>query len=386
MPNRLLNRVETVARSDSCQNDSLLPSVLHLLSFFYLAGVRARIRLYEKGVLKQRQLPCFVVSIGNITAGGTGKTPMAVYLARTLSALGSKPAVVSRGYRGRCEKEKTASIVSDGSRILRNVREAGDEAFMIAMNVDCPVVVGRDKFRAAMLAVETFDPEVVILDDAFQHLAMERDLDLLLCDSSRPFGNGHLLPRGILREPLSSVKRCDAVILTRCDRRDHESDSRLHDRHAVLYNSIGKQPVFETFHRPAFCRIFSGGGETRADIAEMADKAAFPVSAVADNADFEKTCTRIGMVIRGSCRFPDHYWYTARDVSHILSQFEKSGARFLATTEKDYVKLAEHIPESVPVAVVCIRIGFAGETERSFSAFLENRIRAYQKGYNDGKG
>ncbi len=191
--------------------------LLTLLSKAYGTGVRLRRNAYASGFLKQKKLPCTVISIGNLTTGGTGKTPMTIYVAEQVRRLGYRVAVLSRGYKGAAEK--SGGIVSDGNAVLMDPLSAGDEPFLLAASLKgIPVLVGHDRYQSGMHAINRFQTEVVILDDAFQHLALFRDVNLLLLDSSLPFGNGHLLPRGSLREPVSALDFSDALIMTRSPR------------------------------------------------------------------------------------------------------------------------------------------------------------------------
>ena len=222
--------------------------LLTLLSKAYGAGVRLRRDGYALGFLKSRKLPCTVISIGNLTTGGTGKTPMAIYVAERVRRLGYRVAVISRGYKG--ASEKSGGIVSDGNTILMDPNTAGDEPFLLAASLKgIPVLVGHDRYQSGMHAINRFQTEVVILDDAFQHLALFRDLNLLLLDSSIPFGNGHLLPRGTLREPASTLRFSDALIMTRspqpfCSHLEPWAMNR---------------PVFCAIHEPYFSSRFSAG-------------------------------------------------------------------------------------------------------------------------------
>ncbi len=187
---------------------------LFLFSLLYGLVVSLRILLYQKGIFQSRSLPCKVISVGNITLGGTGKTPFVCWLAERIQGEGYRVAVLSRGYKGNFSG--SFSLVSDGERTLCDVRQGGDEPYLMAQKLKgIPVIVGPQRWISGRYAVERFRTEVVILDDGFQHLPLKRDLDLLLIDSSLPFGNGHLFPRGILREPLSGLSRADALILTK---------------------------------------------------------------------------------------------------------------------------------------------------------------------------
>ena len=214
---RMRRQVETIMRDQGHTRLFSPAMLLLLLAGAYEAAVRLRASMYRQGYYKVRRLPCKVISVGNITVGGTGKTPMTRYLARQIQALGRRVAIVSRGYKGAAEKN--GGLVSDGKRVLMDAATAGDEPYLLAAGLrDVPVAVGRDRFAAAMRLLQAHDSEVIILDDAFQHLPLARDLNIVLLDHQRPFGNHHLLPRGPLREPLTALERGDVFILTRRDR------------------------------------------------------------------------------------------------------------------------------------------------------------------------
>ena len=223
------------------------PAVGLLTGFSKIYGGAMAIRAacYSRQLLvKSQRLPCKVICVGNLTAGGTGKTPMAIYLARRLTRKGHRVVLVSRGYRGRAEK--TGGVVSDGLRILMDDATAGDEPYLMARCLPkVPVVVGGDRFQAGMLAVRQLGAQVVVLDDAFQHLALERDFDLVLMDAARPLGNEHLLPRGVLREPISALRRAHAVVLTRADRL---ADAPLARRRQQIEAMVAPLPVFTAGH------------------------------------------------------------------------------------------------------------------------------------------
>ena len=227
--------------------DGFTPSLegcLYLFSRLYGAGVSLRHRLYGAGFLKAGSLPCRVISVGNLAVGGTGKTPMTIYVAGLLKGLGYRVVVISRGYQGR--KEKSGGIVSDGQTIQMGPQDAGDEPYLMALKLEgVPVLVGKDRFRIGMMAVREFVPDVLVLDDGFQHLKVHRDLDLLLLDASRPFGNGHLLPRGVLREPIDRLNRGDAIVLTRSD-----GDFMPDEDGQIIREHFKGKPVFRSKHVP----------------------------------------------------------------------------------------------------------------------------------------
>ncbi len=184
--------------------DNLVLLLLTPFAWLYSLALRLRALLYRSGILKTHRLPRPVISIGNITVGGTGKTPVTAYIARFLLAQGYRVAVLSRGYGGSLEGQ--TCVVSDGATIMLSARECGDEPYLLASTVPgLMVVIGTDRYAAGQLAMQQLSPDIFLLDDGFQHLRLHRDLNILLLDFSRPFGNGLTLPAGILREPLSAV-------------------------------------------------------------------------------------------------------------------------------------------------------------------------------------
>ena len=346
-----------------------LKSVLSLLSGLYGGGVWGRLLLYRSGFLKKKRLPCFVLSIGNITAGGAGKTPMTVHAAKMLLEAGYKVVIISRGYKRK--SGKAVRVVSDGDAILCDVRKAGDEAYMMASSVKCPVVVGKSRYHAGRLAVEKFNPDVILLDDAFQHLALERDVNLLLLDSKQPFGNKALLPRGPLREPVESIERSDAVVMTRgAEEKEASQDPRV---------KKAGVPTFQTFHVTAVSRVMVNGvktGQTEHDT--LAGKKLFLFSAVANNDLFIHSCRKLGFRISGHLEFPDHFWYTDRDLERIKRRYRETGADCIGTTEKDYVKIQDRVADFPALIVFDIEIGFPKEDGEAFRTFVQNRLTAYQ--------
>ena len=191
-----------------------LATLLWGISVLYGGLTHLRRRLYTRGRLKSHRLPCPVISVGNLTLGGTGKTPLVIHLAEKIQGMGYRPVILSRGYKGLAEKG--GAVVSDGRNLLCDARQAGDEPYLMAILLPTvPVVVGRHRYRAGMDAIRRFQPDIILLDDGFQHLQLKRDLNLLLLDAQNPFGNRYLFPRGTLREPEVSLLGADAVVLTR---------------------------------------------------------------------------------------------------------------------------------------------------------------------------
>ncbi|MGD8702936.1 MAG: tetraacyldisaccharide 4'-kinase [Desulfosarcina sp.] len=328
-----------------------LETVLLLLSWVYGAVVRVRTRLYQSGVLPSKTLPCHVISVGNIVAGGTGKTPMTIFVAQRIRDLGYRVVVISRGYRGRMQA--SGGIVSDGRTILRGPEDAGDEPYLIARTLkNIPVVVGRRRYLAGLLAVDRFKPDVIVLDDAFQHMHLKRDLDLVLLDSRSPFGNGYLLPRGVLREPPSALRRAQVLILTRSKPSKAPPFS-----HALLE----RLPVYHTRHHPVIRKMATSTERIQTDTSDIAflrDKKVVAFSGLAENRRFFDTLQGAGCRLMRTVAFADHQRYTAGDLDRIVSASNKTGADVVATTFKDYVKIQhfKNLPSALAVVDVDIEL------------------------------
>ena len=356
-----------------------LASMLQGFSIFYGAAQRLRAICYRHQVFPARDLPCKVISVGNITVGGTGKTPMTIHVAAEIKRAGFKVVIVSRGYKGRAEKH--GGIVSDGRTLIMDAEQAGDEPYMIACRLKgVPVVVGKNRFAAGMLAIGKYQPDVIVLDDAFQHLKLKRDIDLVLLDHMRPFGNSHLLPRGVLREPVSSLARSSACILTRC--RSGAEEVALSSL-AEIQMLVPDMPVFTSSHVPywymikrgayksfeAFPDVFSAN-----DLKQVKHRKVFCFSGIARNDDFQHTVKELGFKVTGLLEFSDHHRYTAKDLATILRCAGDAGVDRLITTEKDHARIAFKDPLPMELIVVGVKVSF-GDNDRSFSSFLHDRLK-----------
>ena len=371
-------KIETIMTTRVESRSLLMKPFLFAISIVYGGLVKLREVLYKKGVLQSKRLPCSVVSIGNITVGGTGKTPMTLYVAELIRRFGYKVAIVSRGYKGKAEK--TGGIVYDGRTIYMEPDQAGDEPFMMAKRLrSVPIIVGKDRFKAGMLAVKEFNPDVVLLDDGFQHLRLYRDIDLVLLDFNSPFGNGNLLPRGILREPASSLSRADALILTRSDLVPGSIKAKLLDR--LMYLSQ-KRSVYITFHAPYIYQVVKATRDIE-DIAlsESQDwnsnmikgRKAFAFSGIARNEDFKHTVEGFGCDVSGFAGFPDHHTYSDEDINTILQSAKDAGADIICTTEKDYARMGHRKSWPIDLVIIGIEIAF-GDDEAAFNDYIHNRI------------
>jgi tetraacyldisaccharide 4'-kinase len=342
---------------------------LALCSAIYGLGVRLRLGAYATDIFRGETLPGFVVSVGNLTAGGTGKTPAVVMLAQWAIGQGSRVAVLSRGYGSQGHQDILE--VSDGQGRYADVRMAGDEPALIARAVpESPVIISRNRHRAGIYAYKKFGSDFFILDDGFQHLQLKRDLDLVLMDATDPFGNGHLLPWGPLREPVNQLSRADAFILTRFSKakgkQGRGQGSEGKERHdgtpgtdpaqdvmALLKGRFHSIPVFCADHEPD--RLVFPLSAAVHDPTFLREKRVVGFAGIAHTGQFEEMLTRLGAEVVQFRVFRDHCPYRGQDMNDLIRTKEKSGAHFLLTTEKDWMRIAPVAPPYTDLAYLCIR-------------------------------
>lgn len=323
-------------------------AVLHGLSLLYAIGVNRRYESYQAHPNKQYTLPVPVISIGNITVGGTGKTPMTCHLARYLQRHGYRVALLNRGYRS--EMEDTGAVVSDGQQLLLPPHMGGDEACLMARNLPgVPVLVGHDRSDMGKRAVMEFHPQVILLDDGFQHWQLHRDLDIILVDATNPFGNGYLLPRGILREPLTQLKRADAIVLTKADQCSREELDEIRED-LRQYNA--KAPLVEAVHSVSWCISYTDWLDTSLQNTRAfslpADKTVTAVSALGNPESFEYTVQSYGYILDDTIRYDDHHQYTEEDIEH-MREVAKENNTVLLTTEKDAIKMPQDVVQAMDI-------------------------------------
>lgn len=377
----MLQKIEKLMTDEGHRRVFSFGSFFFLLSIIYGGMVKLRETFYKKGIFKSEKLPGLVISVGNLTVGGTGKTPLTIYVAQLVKRLGYKVAVISRGYKGAAEK--TGGIVSDGQTIFMEPEMAGDEPFMMATKLkSIPVVVGKNRVKVGRLAVKNFNPDVLVLDDAFQHLKLIRDIDLVLLDSHRPFGNSHLIPRGTLREPISSLGRGDAFVLTRSD---SVPDKVMATSLAMLKGLAQGRPLFKSLHVPYIDKVIKGQSVsfqraspgsfnyTCKDPEFLKGRRVFAFSGLARNNDFKSTVEDLQCVLTGFSGFPDHHQYSERDLSRLLQLSQELKADFIITSEKDYSRIATRITWPLDLVVIGINISFEDD-EGIFNAFIERRL------------
>jgi tetraacyldisaccharide 4'-kinase len=341
--------------------------MLHLAEKIYLRLMERR-RRHWTAAGATRFAECQVISVGNLTTGGTGKTPTVQWIARHLQAENRKVAVVARGYGGTLSVQ--GAVVSDGRAILLDAHAAGDEPLLHARSLPgVPVVIGRDRVAAVQRAVRDFAPDVVVLDDAFQFWSLARDLDLVLLDARRPFDNGHLLPRGRLREPPAALSRASAVLLTRTDAASAEQ--RQAARESIARYSDA--PVFEASHAPVALRDERDGSQCALQALQGAR--VYAVSALADNAGFGVTLRGCGADVVHHLPRRDHYRWREAEVQRVLEAARRAGA-IVVTTEKDAVKWQQgwlQAEQAPPVWSLRIALKLMPDDD-AFGRFLSERL------------
>jgi tetraacyldisaccharide 4'-kinase len=301
------------------------------LSLMYGAAVKIRSALYRNGILKTQSVGVPVISVGNITTGGTGKTPLVEWIASELAERGHRVCVLTRGYHRTTPSERV--VVSDGERIVAEVQQSGDEAMMLARSLlgNAAVVCDADRVAGAHWAIENLNPDVLILDDGFQHVRIARDLDIVTIDAMNPWGNGRLLPAGILREPITSLGRADCIIVTRTgDAMD-----------AGLQEQITQVTDSPTFRSTTVIRRITALDSPELD----ADKETLlkqPIAAFCGIGNPKAFCERLsdeGFDLRHTEAFRDHHKYSQKDIDSLSRRAADAGTQALITTAKDAVKL-----------------------------------------------
>jgi tetraacyldisaccharide 4'-kinase len=354
---------------------------MNLIESLYYIGYSIK----KRRVLKhQKKLPCKVISIGNITVGGTGKTPAAIAIAEEARRWGLIPGILTRGYRG---KMKCPCFVSKGDMPLLNGEEAGDEPVLMAEKLKgIPVIKGADRYEAGMFALSVLPsalrPDIFVLDDGFQHWKLFRDKDILLIDGMDPFGNGKLLPLGPLREPLSAIGRADIIAITKTvgtqksvvpstlpspsgeevgidsyrgkggGVRGHQSTNSLLEG-IRRYNP--KAPLFFAEHKPA--RFVTASGETF-PLQWARDKRFFGFCGIGNPESFKETLLTASLDLKGLKSYRDHYRYDAGDMKTIIEDSKKGNADWIVTTEKDIMRLKKiDLPKNLVALAIEFTVG-----------------------------
>ena len=315
---------------------TLLRATLTPLAWLHRLGLDVYLAPFRLGLRKRFRLPVPVVSIGNLSSGGTGKTPATALVAGMLRDAGKRVVILSRGHGGTAARGSDPVVVSDGKGTRLPPDRAGDEpALLAALLPEVPVVVCRDRRKSGRLAVERFAPDVIVLDDGLQYWQLHRDLDIVLLDARRPFDNGYVLPRGLLREVPSHLSRAGIVILTRADRVT-DAATLAQTIAAVREHTAPGIPILTATHAPVGW-VRAGVPDTILPLDALPDRPAVVFSGIADGKAFAETVTALGIRVHSVRSFGDHHDYTAKDVGALR---EEAKENLLLTTEKDLVKVA----------------------------------------------
>ena len=325
--------------------ESKITHILYPFSFLYEALVKVRLSLYKKGLLTQHILPGFVISVGNLSVGGTGKTPLVIKIAEWAKQKGYKVGILSRGYKG---NYKDMLLVSDGKRLKSSVFSSGDEPYLMARRLrEVVICVSKDRAKAGKFISKMHNVDFFILDDGFQHLRLKRDLDIVLL-SKRDIISKRVLPSGPLREPLSHLKRADVLIAT------EKIDPSL----------IGEKRLFFAQYVPK--RLFFPEKE-EACLDFLRGKRVIAFAGIARPERFKETLERLGAKVVFFKRFPDHHWFSEKDLAEIFSLKKRLRAELILTTEKDWVRLVDKNKD-----IGYIEVKLCLEKEDEFFALIEN--------------
>lgn len=362
----------------------VLSGLSHVFSFI----TQARLFLYKNRILKSRSLGCLVVVVGNLTVGGTGKTPVVEKFARNLTERGRKVAILSRGYKSKPEQlykrffrwlthsaPTPPKVVSDGKTVLLDSEVSGDEPFMLANNLPGVVVlVDKDRVKAGRYAIEKFGVDTLILDDGFQYLRLKGRLNLLLIDKTNPFGNGHLLPRGNLREPIKHLRRASYVFLTKSDGiADPQIEATIRKYHPNV-------EIIECAHKPQYLKSFNNPKDL-IPITGLQGKRIAAFSGIAVPESFERFLLNLGAILVEKEQFVDHHRFSQEELDFFFEKALSAGAELIVTTEKDAVRLPAKLQSPIPLYFLRLEIEILKgdhDFEKAISeiCFPKNEMRA----------
>ena len=337
--------------------------LLWILSGFYRLGVRWRLWWFESRLGSVHALGCLVISVGNLTVGGTGKTPVVELFARELTSRGRKVAILSRGYKSQpapfpqefldrfrpMELRHPPRVVSDGRSLLLDSEKAGDEPFMLASNLkDVQVLVDKDRVKSGLHAIRKFGCDTLLLDDGLQFLRLKERIDIVLIDRETPFANRHLLPRGLLREPPEQLRRANIIFITKCDGSDISAlreELHRYNRHAE---------IVECAHKPLHLEeIFT---QEIKPLSHLKDLRIGTISGIARPESFEEGLRKLGVELIYSRRYADHHRFSESEVAKMFERSKARGARAVITTEKDSVRFPRLGKRSLPIYFLRVEI------------------------------
>lgn len=350
---------------------SALRVFLSGMSVLYRGIVRTRLWLYRSRIKREHNLGCLVISIGNLTVGGTGKTPVVEKFARALTAGGRRVAILSRGYKSvkPSLKQRLRSrgaghpllgspprVVTDGKEIFLDSKTAGDEPYMLATNLTgVAIVVDKDRVKGGMHAIKEFDADTLLLDDGLQYLRLRHRIDIVLIDKYQPFGNEKLLPRGTLREPPKNLKRASYIFITKCD---GSSNAKLIER-IRKYNRTAE--IIECAHEPKYLKNACTGEQL--PLSALDGKYIGTISGIAVPESFEGGLRKLGANIELVRRYTDHHRYTSEEIERFIDRCVNRDVDMIVTTEKDFVRFPKVDSPDVPIYFLRVEIGILSNEE-----------------------
>jgi len=339
---------------------SILRAILYALSFIYDRLVQLRLYLYRKRILRERALGCLVISVGNLTVGGTGKTPIVEKFARALQVGGRRVAILSRGYKSvprkrnwpdrlRRKDADPPRVVSDGKSLLLDSLTAGDEPYMLAHNLkDVIVLVDKDRVKSGRFAIDRWGVDTLLLDDGLQYLHLKHRLDMVLVDRQAPFGNEFLLPRGTLREAPRNLRRASYIFITK---NTGEPNDALIQR-IRRYNRTAE--IIECAHKPLYLQnVFS---DEQLPLERLGDAFIGSICAIAAPESFEGALKKLGAHVDLAKRYIDHHYYTEAELTNFMHRCIRRDLAMIVTTEKDAVRMPHLTEAQVEVSIYFLRV------------------------------
>ncbi len=370
MPNKPDERLEerllkVIAGDVPGKKAALLCGFLKTLSWLFYILVQLRLWLFKHRIVRASTLGCQVISVGNVTVGGTGKTPIVETFARALTEKGRKVAILSRGYKSRKtplwekilkKEERLPRVVSDGKHLLLNSDLAGDEPFMLASNLpEVAVVVDRDRVKAGKYAIRKLGCDTLVLDDGFQYLKIHQRTDIVLVDYTNPFGYGNVLPRGLLREPMRNLKRAEFIFITKCPQEGApELKAKLRELNAHA-------EISECRHSSKYLKNLYTREQLGLDAIQGRKVAT--ISGIAVPEGFEDGVCKLGAEIVHTARYADHHRYTQQEIIETINRAVKVGAELIVTTEKDAVRFPRIDRCDLPILYLRVEIEMLSGSE-----------------------
>jgi tetraacyldisaccharide 4'-kinase len=337
-----------------------------ILAKIYGCVIRIRLFLYEREIFKSSTLRDPVISVGNLTVGGTGKTPFVAFLANILKKAGHQPVILTRGYRG--SARVTPLLVNDETSILCKPEECGDEPYLLARKLPgVPIVVGKNRVESGQFIEKKFSPVIHILDDGFQHLQLDRDLNIALLDGTDPFGGNALLPAGRLREPVSALKRADMILITRSHLLTNPDEVELAIRRI---NPLA--PISYFYHDAIGLLDFTS--DKRVPLSLYYNQRVVAMAAIGNPSVFLEDLAHYQFKIVDEFLFRDHHPYSQKDLDRVLESLESADARAVITTEKDAVRLQDL--DFPPGRILALQIEPRPEDIDDYTAFILKEIES----------